>query len=196
MELSILILTHNRPKQFQKCIKSVVDLMQDNCIDYEIIVNNDSNDIVETYKDVTEYYYNTDDVNELYPFLYSKARGKYIYFLEDDDELLSSKIFLSLNSHDVHFGMYRAHNKSILKYQMQEFISNKRDRKYIFKYFQLSQIIFKKIPLDFPQTFHIENDEILLKSILENTSGCIKCWNLFLFKQGVDGTNLSYEEIK
>ena len=48
MKLSILILTHNRPKLFKRCIKSVIKNLPD--FDIEILVNNDSNDIEEVYR--------------------------------------------------------------------------------------------------------------------------------------------------
>ena len=44
MRLSILILSHNRPYLFRRCLESVLKQLQD---DIEVIVNNDTQDIEE-----------------------------------------------------------------------------------------------------------------------------------------------------
>ena len=42
MDLSILILTHNRPKLFDRCIKSLKNIeLNTTGINYEILMNND-----------------------------------------------------------------------------------------------------------------------------------------------------------
>ena len=45
MKLSVLIPTHNRPKLFTRCLTSVLDTLDG--LEFEVIVNNDSNDITE-----------------------------------------------------------------------------------------------------------------------------------------------------
>lgn len=84
MKISILILTHNRPKLFSRCINSILK----NKPSYaEILVNNDSKDISEI--NGAEYYYeNANYISVLYKSLFDKAKGEYIYFLEDDDYVL------------------------------------------------------------------------------------------------------------
>lgn len=43
MDLSILILTHNRPKLFNRCLESLKNIeLNTTGINYEILVNNDS----------------------------------------------------------------------------------------------------------------------------------------------------------
>ena len=83
-DLSILILTHNRPKLFQRCIRSVIDNCPKNI---EIIVNNDSNDIEEVKRENIYYFYNKFQLTDIYKFLVQKASGEFLYFLEDDDYL-------------------------------------------------------------------------------------------------------------
>ena len=51
MLLSILILTHNRPTLFKRCISSVIDNFIESQFDIEVIVNNDTRDITEVYDD-------------------------------------------------------------------------------------------------------------------------------------------------
>ena len=48
-KLSILILTHNRPLLFERCINSVLRNLPN--YEIEILVNNDTNDIKEIYSD-------------------------------------------------------------------------------------------------------------------------------------------------
>ena len=55
MKLSILILTHNRPLLFERCINSVLNNLPN--YDIEILVNNDSNDITEIHNDKVNIYY-------------------------------------------------------------------------------------------------------------------------------------------
>ena len=45
MKLSVLIPTHKRPKLFIRCLNSVLNTLDE--LDFEVIVNNDSNDITE-----------------------------------------------------------------------------------------------------------------------------------------------------
>jgi glycosyltransferase involved in cell wall biosynthesis len=55
MKLSILILTHNRPILFKRCINSVLNNLPN--FDIEILVNNDSKDITEIYHDNVNIFY-------------------------------------------------------------------------------------------------------------------------------------------
>ena len=75
--------------------------------DVEIIVNNDSNDIVpKDYHPNICYYFNKfDNLSQVYEFLLSKATGEYVYFLEDDDYLNNSFYDLPLEG-DIIAGNY------------------------------------------------------------------------------------------
>ena len=88
MKLSILILTHNRPKLFTRCITSVLNILPEYKV--EILVNNDTNDIQEVYDNkvnIRYFYEQKNDLSDIYKFLYNTAKGEFIYFLEDDDYL-------------------------------------------------------------------------------------------------------------
>ena len=81
MKISFLILTHNRPKLFKRCIESI--LKQEFDFDIEILVNNDSNDISEDYisSDIVsiKYLYKQDqNLSNLYKYLFDLAIGEYI----------------------------------------------------------------------------------------------------------------------
>ena len=90
MKLSILILTHKRPKLFKRCIESVLT----NCDDYniEIIVNNDSNDIEEIYNEniKIKYFYCKDTLKNIYLKLINLSKYEKVFFLEDDDYITSN----------------------------------------------------------------------------------------------------------
>ena len=178
IDLSILILTHNRPKLFERCLNSV---LKQNLKDIEILVNNDSDDISES-SDYTLYKVKSQNLSEIYFNLFKKAKGKYIYFLEDDDYLLEGfKDFYNevLNS-DYDFGIakYLKHNLKPMKF-------NKED-------FQLSQVIFKKSKITkFPFDNNIEND---YKLYINNKNDNTLVSNKVIFKQTTDGKdNISFK---
>lgn len=146
MKLSILIPTHNRPKLFERCIRSVID----NCPnDVEIIVNNDSNDIKEIKNNNIIYYYNKFQLTDIYKFLVQKAQGDFVYFLEDDDYLspnFYNKIKDELKSeNDLIIGKYyscdrsKEINDNLLRVQHIKKEFNIED-----EMFQLGQVIFKR----------------------------------------------------
>ena len=85
IDLSILILTHNRPKLFERSLNSILSYLTPKI---EVIVNNDSSDIKEIENTNVNYYYEKfNNISSVYEFLFLKSKGKYIYFLEDDDYL-------------------------------------------------------------------------------------------------------------
>ena len=91
MKLSILILTHNRPSLFKRCITSVLNNLPNYNI--EILVNNDSNDISEVYSDkvdISYFYKKTEKLTDIYKFLFDQSKGEYIFYLEDDDYIRSN----------------------------------------------------------------------------------------------------------
>jgi glycosyltransferase involved in cell wall biosynthesis len=208
IKLSILILTHNRPSLFDRCIKSV--LSQNTDIKYEIIVNNDSHDIKEIYSDsvdVTYHYKKYYDISKIYKFLYEKSRGEYIYFLEDDD-YVDDNFFTVLDfDYDINFlnyiqksyilehgivGIFKRFIKPHMElssiHNTEKFLSCYNDRD-----FQLGQIVFKKnLVKNFPVGNIIHNDYKLFKSLVPST---IKYIQKPVWVQTNDGNdNISFEE--
>lgn len=110
MLLSILILTHNRPTLFKRCISSVIDNFIESQFDIEVIVNNDTRDITEVYDDRFDirYMYECDnDLHRIYELLYHTcSNGSFIY-LEDDDYLLPEFFQYVDLSYDVNFIEYQ-----------------------------------------------------------------------------------------
>jgi len=182
MKLSILILTHNRPLLFERCINSVLNNLPN--YDIEILVNNDSNDITEIHNDkVNIYYYyeKNKKLTDTYKFLYEKSKGEYIFYLEDDD-YIKSNFFKFLNfNYDINFLNYLS--KDILTYKrnlasyykrffnkfkslskinnLSEFLNIYEPRD-----FQFSQIVFKKNGIKYwPTEDNIFNDYKIFKSL-------------------------------
>lgn len=178
IDLSILILTHNRPKLFQRCLKSVLKLNLENV---EILVNNDSSDISES-KEYKLFRVKSENLSEIYFNLFKNAKGKYIYFLEDDDYLLEG--FKELynetlkDDYDFSIAKYLKHNLKPMKF-------NKED-------FQLSQVIFKREKIKyFPFDNSIEND---YKLYINNKNDNTLVSNKVIFKQTIDGKdNISFK---
>jgi len=182
MKLSILILTHNRPLLFERCINSVLNNLPN--YDIEILVNNDSNDITEIHNDkVNIYYYyeKNKKLTDTYKFLYEKSKGEYIFYLQDDD-YIKSNFFKFLNfNYDINFLNYLS--KDILTYKrnlasyykrffnkfkslskinnLSEFLNIYEPRD-----FQFSQIVFKKNGIKYwPTEDNIFNDYKIFKSL-------------------------------
>ena len=178
IDLSILILTHNRPKLFERCLNSV---LKQNLKDIEILVNNDSDDILESSK-YTLYRVKSQNLSEIYFNLFKNAKGKYIYFLEDDDYLLEGfKDFYKevlKDDYDFSIAKYLKHNLKPMKF-------NKED-------FQLSQVIFKREKIKyFPFDNNIEND---YKLYINNKNDNTLVSNKVIFKQTTDGKdNISFK---
>lgn len=199
MKISILILTHNRPKLFDRCIKSVIDQITD---DVEVIVNNDSRDITETPHPAVTYHYNQyNNLCSIYEFLLSQASGEFVYFLEDDDYLNENFFKISLDA-DVICGNYMPTYKPN---NVAEYACHFKDRTYSSSHdflntvstwhLQLSQYIFKRsIITDFPFAYdsHVHNDQRLVEHAV-NKSSTIKSLSKVLYYQTVDGgDNISF----
>ena len=189
MKLSILILTHKRPKLFKRCIESVLT----NCDDYniEIIVNNDSNDIEEIYNEniKIKYFYCKDTLKNIYLKLINLSKYEKVFFLEDDD-YITSNFFKNVDlTYDLNFIEYEKDKKFIRKYinenSMKEYVNSccKKPYKYYndfiknnnFIDFQLSQIIFDKKIIEYnlinkyiKDDNYVENDEILFLKCFKN----------------------------
>lgn len=204
MQISVLMPTHNRPKLFERCIQSVFDAYDKHPVDLEIIVNNDSNDITEKYKDgvnITYSYYKDYNIGNMYKMLFDKANNEYIYYLEDDD-IMDVDFFYHLDQYnsDVYYFNYYPYkfNAGFLKYfnyvlehtnsTKEQFLESFDDHN-----FQFSQICFKKAALqesDFPLTNYLKNDFVIFTKL----TGTFKALNLFLYKQTTDGQdNISFK---
>lgn len=208
IKLSILILTHNRATLFKRCISSVLDQCTD--IKYEIVVNNDSNDIEEIYHDridIRYYYKKYYDISQIYKFLYDQSCGEYVYFLEDDD-YIDKNFFGALDfNYDINFINYiqksyiaqhgiigtfnrflKPHSHLLNIYDTSKFIEE-----YDSTDFQLGQIVFKRTLVnDFPSGNDIHNDYKLFTSFVPST---IKYIQKPVWVQTTDGNdNISFEE--
>jgi len=186
MKLSILILTHNRPKLFKRCLESTLFNIPP---DVEIIVNNDSHDITEIkHKQVRYYYNNNYDLSKIYESLYLKAKYKKIMFLEDDDYLLPlfyKKIDLKYDLNYINF----------IPVDMKDLLLSKFKIETHNKLFQLSQIIINKELIDhIPLGNHLDNDWKLFQQVLKKCK-TINIIKTPLFVQTVDGKdNISFKE--
>jgi len=133
-----------------------------------------------------------------YKILHSFSSKKYIYYLEDDDKLLTDFSFLDkYPNYDYYFGLYKNHpnhdsinwsneikelNKSF--YELFKRYKTPED----FYYFQLSQLLIKRdIIKNIPLTDNKYNDYYLFK----NNPGKIKYIYKYFFKQGWNGDNYS-----
>jgi organic radical activating enzyme len=207
--LSILILTHNRPKLFQRAIDSVLNIAPG--YEIEILVNNDTEDIEEVYSDSIhiQYFYNkAHDLSKIYKLLFDRARGEFIYFLEDDD-FLNKKFFDYIDyEYDINYFHYISEphivesgpvemlnrqklNIDLLREtQYSVFIDS-----YIDTYFQLGQILFKKKKLiAFPSGNNIRNDVSLFRAF--DQSSTIKYIDECLWHQTTDGNdNISFDNL-
>ena len=167
IDISVLILTHNRQKQFERCLESVAIAQNTSGFKYniEILVNNDTSDICEYYAfdiPVKYYYKSSDNLSVLYKHLFDEAKGKFIYFLEDDDYMLP-EFFNSIDlNYDFNFLNFKL-------FEIREAIEEKRKP---FKipdtntHFQLSQLFFKKeLIKDFPDGNNLDNDWKLLEQL-------------------------------
>jgi len=179
-KLTILILTHNRPKLFERCLNSVLK----NIPEYvEVIVNNDSNDIIEIpHSQVKYYYYQNDNIGYIYDFLLRKSKTNYIYFLEDDDYILPNFWKTIILKNSIYQYIPDGGYKQYLK-----FFKNDKDFK---RYFQLGQIIFNKNYIIIPKDNNINNDwNIYIQ---------IKDWEYIkkpIYRQTTDGKdNISFKE--
>lgn len=199
MKLSILILTHNRPTLFTRCLKSVIDTVDG---DIEIIVNNDSSDITEIdHRQIQYHYKKFDNLSSIYKFLLDKSTGEYVYYLEDDDYLVPNFNF-SLTA-DLVVGNYMptynpAFKLAAMTYYSNGYHSTSDFKKIInFDLLQLSQFIFKRstiMDFNFPMDNNIHNDINLVLHSCSNSKS-VQTMNKVLFFQTQDGgDNISFPE--
>ena len=148
IDLSILILTHNRPKLFERSLNSILSYLTPKI---EVIVNNDSSDIKEIENTNVNYYYEKfNNISSVYEFLFLKSKGKYIYFLEDDDYLRKQFFEQSFDA-DIIAGNYCPTYKpdntfEIINLFKDEVIHDKCEflNKLNLEHLQLGQFIFKR----------------------------------------------------
>jgi glycosyltransferase involved in cell wall biosynthesis len=200
MKLSILIPTHNRPKLFPRCLRSVLEQITD---DVEVIVNNDSNDIEEiSHPQVTYHYNQYSNLSSVYKFLLSQATGEYVYFLEDDDYLRPDFLSNKFDA-DIIVGNYMPTFNPDYTLQAMTYY---KDGKYAseafaslidFKLLQLSQFVYKRsaiVNFPFPLDNNINND-IKLTLFGAQRSKVIRTLNKIFFYQTIDGgDNISFPE--
>jgi len=195
MKLSILILTHNRPELFKRCLNSI--LSKNFNYEVQILVNNDSYDIKEIYDNnicIKYFYLNSpDNLGKIYNFLYEQAQGEYIYFLEDDDYLTHNGLLNIDFKHDLYYMNYIGvdKNKTIKRINTFEIEQYNKD-------FQLSQILFKKDLLIsgmfYYRNNYIHNDWKLFQELINNTNN-IKLIKNPQFIQTIDGKdNISFKK--
>ena len=198
MNLSVLILTHNRPKLFTRCL---LGLLAQVPTGVEIIVNNDSNDISEIAHPQVTYYYNKfDSLCGVYKFLLETATKEYVYYLEDDDYLANEFFNIALD-YDLSVGnYYPTYNvPDFLKYLQlynddvvtpKEFVDNLD-----IENLQLSQHIFKRehiLDFDFKMDSNIHNDTKLVVHAASKAA-TIKTMNKVFYFQTIDGgDNISF----
>lgn len=208
MKLSVLMPTHNRPKLFNRALSSVLRATDN--FETEIIVNNDTNDIDRLSHDNISYHTHTSvDLSDIYKHLYDLATGEYILFVEDDDYLLPDRFNRLSLTHDIHYLEYMS-NPLICEHgikRQHEITCINRAHADIHKpikfynsinkrYFQLSQIIFKRPSIiTFPTGNDKHNDERLFREIAYN-SRSIKYEKGPAWVQTVDGhDNISFDNL-
>lgn len=195
MKLSILILTHKRPSLFKRCLESALHNIPENV---EILVNNDSNDIVEIKRNNIKYYYlKSENLSDIYKMLLVESKGEYIYYLEDDDYLVKDfySIIMKYLKYDlIGANYYPTWNSSwILKCSTsmnKEFNINR-------EVFQLGQFIFKRskiLEVHFPDSSHIHNDYLLVSRILETNPEVINIPKVIYYQTTDGNDNISFPE--
>lgn len=201
MKLSILIPTHNRPQLFWRCLDSVRPMLNG---EVEVIVNNDSNDIVpkDYHPNITYYFNKFDNLSQVYEYLLSKATGEYVYFLEDDDYLNESFHTLLLEG-DVIAGNYCPTYETANKLDfMRLFKDNVFDAKQFakvlnFEHLQLGQFIFKRDTIKdfvFPMDNNVHNDIKLVLHATSNSKQILTSNKVFYYQTIDGGDNISFVE--
>jgi len=200
MKLSILIPTHKRPHLFFRCLDSVRPLLTG---DVEVIVNNDSDDIVpKDYHPNIHYYFNKfDNLSQIYEFLLSRSIGEYVYFLEDDDYLVPN-FNVDLDS-DIIVGNYMPMFDPVFKFDaMTHFKHGKHTPSEFTKLIdefllQLSQYIFKREVIEdfnFPMDNNIYNDLKLVLHACKNSRDIKTLSKIFYHQTQDGGDNISFPE--
>lgn len=198
MKLSILILTHNRPKLFTRCLESVLTQIGP---DIEVLVNNDSQDITEIkHPQVKYFYYSTGSLCEKYKFLLEIAQGEYVYYLEDDDYLTKDFLTVDLDA-DLVVGNYCPTYKTSDMLTFMTLYKEARPSPDEFlntlnlEHLQLSQHIYRRshiLDFNFPMDSNVHNDiKLTVHAALKAKT--IHTVNKVFYYQTIDGgDNISF----
>ena len=205
MKLSILILTHKRPFLFNRCMESAMFQLEDK--DVEVIVNNDSRDILEWNHPQIKYYYEQgENLSDIYKFLLSKATGEYVYFLEDDDFLVADFVHKLPFKGDVIAGNYMPtwNEKHAVRCSTMYGDKTYKSPATFLKAtnledLQLSQYVFKRsciVDFPFPADNNIHNDINLLMYAVQNSKNIKTMSKVFFYQTTDGGDNISFPESK
>jgi len=150
----------------------------------EILVNNDSNDITEI-PGATYFYENNKDITKTYKHLFDKAKGEFIYFLEDDDYVVQDfyDIINKVNTNTIFRYVPFSGIKTYFEFWKGDFDYN----------FQIGQMIFRKEDLkEFPtKPNYLQNDFEIYKRV--NAVNEFKHTKQNIFYQSTDGNdNISF----
>ena len=186
MMLTILILTHKRPELFQRCLLSALKNIP---VNVDIIVNNDSNDIEEIQHPQVQYFYeNPEHLSDKYKFILEKAKGEFVYYLEDDDYLVDSfyEILNYLQGYDIIHGLYYPswNDNWIAKCARDQDL-------------QLGQFIMRRelaLEWQFPNDSHIHNDDKLIDFLLRNGAKKLLLHKVLYIQTTDGGDNISFPE--
>lgn len=209
IDITVCILTHNRPKLFDRCINSVLTA-NTNGYNIEIVVNNDTCDITQQFhKNIqTRYFeFQDEDLSAIYKFLYDQSRGEYIFFLEDDD-YIQPWFFSKIDTqYDINFIEYTSTShltlgpmKAMEIQRINRTIDTREPRMFVSQFnqtfFQLSQIAFRKnLVKCFPTGNALNNDLKLFQHICE-TANTLKYINHASWVQTTDGgDNISFTDL-
>jgi len=171
--------------------------------DIEVIVNNDSNDITEiVHPNVTYHYRKFDNLSQIYQFLLSEATGEYVYYLEDDDYLVSDFTSIPLdadiivgNYFPMYYPTYVLDCLTLYKDSCPtplEFSNNLN-----MQHLQLSQHIFKRNCIkdfEFPMDNNVHNDINLVLHAATRASTVRTHTKVFYYQTTDGGDNISFDE--
>ena len=174
--LSVLILTHNRPDQFKRCLDSALYNKPDNV---EILVNYDRCKYHISSK-VRNFYFSDFNISKIYYNLLLESKNEFVFYLEDDDYLVK-------NFYDI---VLRINQNTIFDYVKKYNISLK-PKNFEFD-FQLSQMVMKRedlLKIKFPDDNNIHNDFEIYKQLKFEKS------NRIIYIQTTDAKdNISFPE--
>ena len=210
--LTILIPTHNRPKELRNALISI--LAARIVVPFKVIINCDDEsvpeEIVNDYPslDITFYKKKFRNWGEVYEFLIKQCETEYLYFLEDDDILKTNFDFLLpstestkwMDEFDYYFGYYLSHERegvSVVK--LKRWFStllkkNNMHKKLLtgvpedLKHFQLGQLVIKKRCI---KKIPINNDKYNDYYLFKDNPGSIKYIDKVFYKQGLSHYSIS-----
>lgn len=204
IKLSILILTHNRPKLLEKAVESVA---RGDIRDVEVVILNTGEPFNPPDKWKVDYYYNPRlELTESYEFLIQKAKGEYSVFLEDDDRLIFNTIWDNILRYEHDLYLFNNYVNDEIGHKFvttkiwsdQEFNSRELLQK-IPKIdsngeYHLGQLVFKTDlaqAIEFPDSNCIGMDEYFLYKLLTLACSAMTC-SQPSYMATVHGNNLSW----